>query len=83
MITLRCIPACLLPRPLLSASRCRCRRSWLSSLEAPHPDRLAIATLGLESWHQGLPTGDSDFLDPSAGVPLHWDVAQGWQEPDV
>jgi hypothetical protein len=61
----------------------RRRLELLSSLEAPHPDSLAIAALGLESWHQGLPTGDSDLLDPSAGLPLHWDVAQGWQEPDV
>ena len=83
MITLRCIPACLLPRPLLSASRCRCRRSLLRSLEAPHPDSLAIAALGLKSWHQGLSAGDSDLLDPSAGVQLHWDMAQGWQEPEV
>ena len=61
----------------------RRRLELLRSVEAPHPDSLAIAALGLESWHQGLPTGDSDLLDPSSGLPLHWDVAQGWQEPEV
>ena len=61
----------------------RRRLELLRSVEDPHPDSLAIAALGLKSWHQGLSAGDSDLLDPSAGVQLHWDMAQGWQEPEV
>ena len=53
----------------------------LRSLEDPHPDTLANAALGLERWGEELPAADSDLLDPTAGVPVHWDQQQGWQEP--
>jgi hypothetical protein len=48
----------------------RQRLELLRSLEAPHPDSVATAA---------LPEGDSDLLDPSAGVPMHWRPQSGWQ----
>ncbi|MCT0246202.1 MULTISPECIES: ribbon-helix-helix domain-containing protein [Synechococcaceae] len=64
----------------------RQRLGLLRSLEAPHPDSVATAALGLADWAEALPEGDSDLLDPSAGVPLHWRPESGWQvagSPDV
>ena len=61
--------------------RHRRRQALLRSLDDPHPDSLANAALGLERWCEGLPLDDSDLLDPAAGVPVHWDREQGWQEP--
>ena len=61
----------------------RQRQELLRSLEDPHPDSLTTAELGLEDWSQGLPAGDRNLLDPSAGVPLQWVGEQGWQEPDA
>ena len=64
----------------------RQRLELLRSLEAPHPDSVATAALGLADWAEALPEGDSDLLDPSAGVPLHWRPESGWQvagSPDV
>ncbi len=49
----------------------RQRLELLRSLEAPHPDSVATAA---------LPEGDSDLLDPSAGVLMHWRPQSGWQE---
>lgn len=59
----------------------RRRLELLRSLEQPHPDSLATASLGLEAWAEGLSEGDSDLLDPAAGVPTQWSPDQGWQEP--
>jgi len=50
------------------------------SLEHPHPDSLAAASLGLQSWAESLPIGDADLLDPAAGVPVRWSPGQGWDE---
>lgn len=61
----------------------RQRQALLRSLQEPHPDSLITAELGLETWSQGLPAGDHNLLDPSAGVPLHWEREKGWQEPDA
>lgn len=64
----------------------RQRLELLRSLEAPHPDSAATAALGLADWAEALSEGDSDLLDPSAGVPLHWRPESGWQvagSPDV
>ena len=61
----------------------RHRQELLRSLEVPHPDSLSTAELGLEAWSQQLPAGDHNLLDPSAGVPLHWEREKGWQEPDA
>ena len=61
----------------------RQRQELLRSLEDPHPDSLTTAELGLEDWSQGLPAGDLNLLDPSAGMPLQWSGEQGWQEPDA
>lgn len=61
----------------------RQRQELLRSLEEPHPDSLITAELGLENWSQGLPTGDLNLLNPSAGVPLQWSGEQGWQELDA
>jgi hypothetical protein len=52
----------------------------LRSLEEPHPGSLITAELGLETWRQGLPAEGYKLLDPSAGVPLHWEREKGWQE---
>jgi hypothetical protein len=41
----------------------------MRSLEAPHPETAATAALGLAAWGESLPEGDSDLLDPTAGVP--------------
>ena len=60
----------------------RQRQVVLRSLEEPHPDSLITAELGLDEWSQGLPAGDLNLLDPSAGVPLQWSGEQGWQEPE-
>ncbi|MCS5690638.1 ribbon-helix-helix domain-containing protein [Cyanobium sp. FGCU-6] len=62
--------------------RRRRRIELLRSLEAPHPDSLVTAALGLESWDRGLPADDSNLLDPEGGVPLHWSAEQGWKEPE-
>lgn len=61
----------------------RRRQALLRSLEKPHPGSLSTAELGLEHWSQALPAGDHDLLDPSAGVPVQWSGAQGWQEPEA
>lgn len=58
----------------------RQRLELLRSLEAPHPDSAAAAALGLADWAEALPEGDSDLLDPSAGVPVRWRAESGWQE---
>ena len=50
------------------------------SLEQPHPESLATASLGLMAWGDALPAADSDLLDPAAGVPVRWTSDQGWQE---
>ena len=50
------------------------------SLEHPHPDSLATASLGLQTWAESLPTGDADLLDPAAGVPVSWSPGMGWDE---
>ena len=57
----------------------RQRLELLRSLEAPHPDSVATAALGLADWAEALPEGDSDLLDPSAGEPVHWRPESGWQ----
>ena len=61
----------------------RQRQELLRSLQEPHPDSIITAELGLETWSQGLPAGDHNLLDPSAGVPLHWMREKGWQESDA
>lgn len=57
----------------------RHRQELLRSLDAPHPDSVATATLGLADWTDALPEGDSDLLDPAAGAPMHWLPEAGWQ----
>ena len=59
----------------------RQRQELQRSLEDPHPDSIATASLGLQSWAESLPIGDTDLLDPAAGVPVRWSLGQGWQEP--
>jgi hypothetical protein len=61
----------------------RRRQELLRSLEEPHPDSLTTASLGLESWSQGLPAGDEALLNPRGGVPMRWSEEQGWQEPEA
>jgi hypothetical protein len=58
----------------------RQRLELLRSLEAPPPDSTATAALGFADWAEALPDGDSDLLDPNAGVPVHWRPESGWQE---
>jgi hypothetical protein len=50
------------------------------SLDQPHPDSLATASLGLTHWADGLPAGDTDLLDPAAGIAVRLTQDQGWQE---
>jgi hypothetical protein len=59
----------------------RQRQELQCSLVHPHPDSLATASLGLQSWAESLPTGEAELLDPAAGVPVRWSPGQGWQEP--
>ena len=59
----------------------RQRQELQRSLEDPHPDSIATASLGLQSWAESLPTGEAELLDPAAGVPVRWSPGQGWQEP--
>ena len=61
----------------------RQRQALLRSLQQPHPDSLITAEVGLEAWSQALPAGDHTLLDPSGGVPLHWERETGWQEPEA
>ena len=61
----------------------RRRQELLRSLAEPHPDSITTASLGLERWGEGLPSGDDDLLDPRGGVPLRWSEEQGWQEPEA
>lgn len=60
----------------------RQRLELMRSLEAPHPETAATAALGLAVWAESLPEGDSDLLDPTAGVPVRWTPETGWQEGD-
>jgi D-aminopeptidase len=57
----------------------RQRLELLRSLEAPHPESAATAALALADWAEALPEGDSDLLDPSAGVAMNWRPESGWQ----
>jgi hypothetical protein len=58
----------------------RQRLELLRSLEAPHPDSIATAELGLTAWAEALPAEDSDLLDTAAGVSVRWTPGQGWQD---
>ena len=58
----------------------RRRRDLEFSLEHPHPDSLATASLGLQTWAESLPTGDADLLNPAAGGPVSWSPGMGWDE---
>ena len=58
----------------------RRRQELLQSLDHPHPDSLATASLGLTNWADDLPAGDTDLLDPAAGIAVRWTPEQGWQE---
>ena len=58
----------------------RQRQELRRSLEHPHPDSLATASLGLRSWAVSLPAGDADLLDPAAGVPPNRSPGLGWDE---
>jgi hypothetical protein len=58
----------------------RRRQELLQSLDQPHPDSLASAALGLTHWADDLPAGDTDLLDPAAGIAVRWTPEQGWQE---
>jgi hypothetical protein len=58
----------------------RRRQDLECCLEHPHPDSLATASLGLQSWAESLPTGDVDLLDSAAGVPVSWSPGMGWDE---
>lgn len=60
----------------------RRRLELLRSLESPHPESLATATLGLQTWGDALPDHDGDLLDPAAGLPLRWSAEHGWQDAD-
>ena len=59
----------------------RQRQVLQRSLENPHPDSIATASLGLSSWVESLPVDDADLLDSAAGVAVRWIPDQGWQEP--
>jgi hypothetical protein len=59
----------------------RQRQVLQRSLENPHPDSIATASLGLSSWVVSLPVDDADLLDSAAGVAVRWIPDQGWQEP--
>ncbi len=52
-------------------------------MSSSEDNSLITAELDLVTWSQGLPAGDQHLLDPSAGVPLHWERDQGWQEPEA
>jgi hypothetical protein len=56
------------------------RLELLRSLQDPHPDSTATAALGLTTWTEALPEGDSDLLDPAAGVGVRWTPGLGWQD---
>jgi hypothetical protein len=58
----------------------RQRQELLRSLEEPHPDSSATATLGLTAWAKALPAEDNDLLDPATGVSVRWTPGQGWQD---
>jgi len=60
----------------------RQRLELLRSLEAPHPDTAATATLGMAAWAEGLPSGDDDLLDPLSGAAVRWIPESGWQESE-
>jgi hypothetical protein len=51
------------------------------SLEKPHHDSIAPASLGLSFSAESLPANDADLLDSAAGVAVRWIPDQGWQEP--
>ena len=60
----------------------RRRLELLRSLEAPHPDTAATASLGLAAWVEGLPSGDDDLLDPHGGAAVNCIPDSGWQESE-
>jgi hypothetical protein len=58
----------------------RRRQELRRSLEHPHPDSLATASLGLQTWAESLPTNDVDLLDPALGVPVSWSPGLDWNK---
>lgn len=58
----------------------RRRQELLQSLDHPHLDSLATASLGLTNWADDLPACDTDLLDPAAGIAVRWTQEQGWLE---
>ena len=59
----------------------RRRREGLRlSLSKPHPEASELADAGLAEWAAGLPVGDEDLVDMSAGRAVRWIEGQGWIE---
>jgi len=58
----------------------RRREGLLRSIEKPHPDAAELAGAGLAEWSAGLPAGDDDLVDPTAGTPVRWVEGEGWVE---
>jgi Arc/MetJ-type ribon-helix-helix transcriptional regulator len=64
------------------------RRTELKrSLDNPHPDSLATAELGFDSWVRELPAEDTNSLvdgaglvDGAAGTEIRWVSGKGWLE---
>ena len=49
------------------------------SLVHPHPDTIEHAELGLDAWGEAIAESDA-LVDPSSGVAVTWDAAEGWRK---
>ena len=58
----------------------RRREGLRESLSKPHPEASELADAGLAEWAAGLPLGDEDLVDMSAGRAVRWIEGQGWIE---
>jgi len=55
----------------------------LRSIRNPHPEASELVDAGLADWAAGLPAGDDNLVDMSAGRPVRWIEGQGWVEEEA
>jgi len=48
------------------------------SLKNPHPQAIALADLGLDSWATNLPADPGGLVDITAGTSARWVEGEGW-----
>ncbi len=51
------------------------------SISNPHPERGAVAEMGVEDWGCGSADDDESLVDPAAGHAVRWEPGTGWKDP--